>query len=415
KNSKHQFTLFRKDIQYYKFCFYGFFKNLKFFEPFLILFFLEKGLTYTQIGSLYAIREIGINLLEIPTGFMADALGRKRTMISSFTSYILSFIVFYLADGFWLLAFAMICFSFGEAFRTGTHKAMIFDYLKRNQWEDQKVAYYGHTRSWSQMGSALSSLLAALIVLLSGNYQMVFLISTVPYLADLVLVSTYPSYLDGDIKNNSKPVKEKLTEVWQMIRLSFKQTRLFRLFGNLAVYEGLFKASKDYLQPMVVLALLSYSFFPQVSEEQKTAIAIGLIYFAIYSLTAITTRNSGRIVKKIGTLGRTINISLAIGAISTIAIGFMVNHQIPVLAVSIFLLLFIIENLRKPAGISAVADTINPQILATGLSAQSQFDSLFAAVFAFTIGVIADHIGLGTAFITAGGLVLVLFPTLRVK
>jgi len=102
KNSKYQFTLFRKDIQYYKFCLYGFFKNLKFFEPFLILFFLEKGLTYTQIGSLYAIREIGINLLETPTGFMADALGRKRTMISSFTSYILSFIVFYLADGFWL-------------------------------------------------------------------------------------------------------------------------------------------------------------------------------------------------------------------------------------------------------------------------------------------------------------------------
>ena len=28
-----------KDKQYYKFCMYGFFKNLKFFEPFFILFF----------------------------------------------------------------------------------------------------------------------------------------------------------------------------------------------------------------------------------------------------------------------------------------------------------------------------------------------------------------------------------------
>ena len=51
-------TNFERNGQYYKFCAYGFLKNLKFYEPFLILFFLEKGLTFLQIGVLYAIREI---------------------------------------------------------------------------------------------------------------------------------------------------------------------------------------------------------------------------------------------------------------------------------------------------------------------------------------------------------------------
>ena len=86
---------FNKDLQYYKFCIYGFLKNLRFFEPFLILFFLEKGLSFFQIGTLYAIREITINILEIPTGIVADSLGRRRTMIFSFIAYIISFIIFY--------------------------------------------------------------------------------------------------------------------------------------------------------------------------------------------------------------------------------------------------------------------------------------------------------------------------------
>ncbi len=116
---------FEKDLQYFKFCSYGFLKNLRFFEPFLILFFLEKGLSFTQIGTLYAIREISTNILEIPTGVIADALGRRRTMVSSFLAYIVSFIIFYLTESFAYFALAMLCFSsFGEAFRTGTHSRL---------------------------------------------------------------------------------------------------------------------------------------------------------------------------------------------------------------------------------------------------------------------------------------------------
>jgi MFS family permease len=406
---------FRKDLQYYKFSLYGFFKNLRFFEPFLILFFLDKGMSYTQIGLLYAVREVGINILEIPTGIMADLVGRKRTMLMAFSSYIISFGVFYWISGFWPFILAMVCFAFGESFRGGTHKAMIFMYLKMNGWENQKVAYYGHTRSWSQMGSALSSLLAAAIVLISGNYQAVFLLSILPYIADFILIATYPEELDGEIQNNSGSISSRLREVWDSMRLAFQQLTLFRLFGNLALFGGLFKASKDYLQPILVMAVLAVTWAPGVSPENKSTIAIGIIYFIIYSITAATTRNSGKITARIGTLGRTINITLVLGAIISIAVGFLVKKQVPMVAAILFLFLFVIENLRKPVGISAVADNLTPNILATGLSTQSLLESLVSALFAFLLGILADHAGLGVAFITSGIMVLIIFPWLRVK
>ncbi len=114
---------FRKNRQYYRFSLYGFLKNLRLFEPFLMLFFLENGLSFLQIGVLYSLLEIIRNLTEIPSGFLADLIGRKNTLVASFFFYLASFIIFYLATSFLLLALAMGLFAIGDAFRTGTHKA----------------------------------------------------------------------------------------------------------------------------------------------------------------------------------------------------------------------------------------------------------------------------------------------------
>lgn len=119
-----------KDLMYHKFRAYGFLKNLRFFAPFLILFFLEMGLSFFQIGVLFSIREIAITLLEIPTGVVADSCGRRKAMIASFSFYLLSFALFYISPCFSIYALAMVIFAFGETFRSGTHKAMILEYLR---------------------------------------------------------------------------------------------------------------------------------------------------------------------------------------------------------------------------------------------------------------------------------------------
>ena len=44
----------------FKFSMYGFLKNQRYFEPFLILAFRAKGLSFFQIGILIAFREVCI-------------------------------------------------------------------------------------------------------------------------------------------------------------------------------------------------------------------------------------------------------------------------------------------------------------------------------------------------------------------
>ena len=181
-----------------RFCLYGFLKNQRYFEPFLMLVFLDHGLSFFVIGLLLACRDLTVNLLEIPSGALADSFGRRGAMVTSFVAYIISFLLLASAESTSAFFVGMFLYGVGDTFRTGTHKAMIFEWLRRQGRSDERTAVYGLTRSWSQLGSALSGIIAAGFVLISGSYAYVFYFAVIPYLLNLVNLATYPAELDGD-------------------------------------------------------------------------------------------------------------------------------------------------------------------------------------------------------------------------
>jgi len=405
-----------RDLQYYKFCAYGFLKNLRFFEPFLILFFLEKGLTYFQIGTLYAVREISTSILEIPTGIVADSLGRRRTMIYSFISYILSFLIFFCSGKYLLCIPAMILFSFGEAFRTGTHKAMIFEYLLLKGWDDQKVHYYGHTRSWSQIGSAISSLIAAYIVFYSGSYSYIFLFATIPYVLDLLLMITYPKELDGTKRHlQGTEIKQNFIKVIKEFIYSFKNIHIVRAITNLSVFSGFHRATKDYLQPILAAFALSLPVFLYLEESRRSALVIGIVYFIIFTLTSVASRKSGKSAERFHHITVPLNITMTAGFFMGALIGFFYNLQLTLISILLYLGIYLIQNLRKPMGISYVSDMMQPGILATALSAESQITTLFTAIIAVFTGLCADHFGIGSAMIIISLTLLLTTPLFYAK
>ncbi len=407
---------FTKDLQYAKFCTYGFLKNLKFFEAFLVLFFLEKGLNFLEIGILYSIREIVTNILEIPTGLIADILGRRKTMIQSFVAYIISFLIFYFSSSFALFVVAMFFFSIGSAFRSGTHKAMIFEYLKIKGWENQKVHYYGHTRSWSQMGSAISSLVAAGIVFYSGNYSLIFLITSIPYILDLLLMISYPKVLDGERGSFSKDrILISFKDVLKNLLKSFSSLEVFKAMGSLSLFSGYYKASRDFLQPIIKSLALGLPFFLYFENEKRTALLVGFIYFFIFLLTSFSSRRSGRISDKFKSLTIPLNISLITGLGSGFLAGLFYYLNYPAIAVVFFFPVFLVENLRKPMAVSLVTDLFEKNILATILSVESQAISLLAALIAPLIGWMADLYGLGISLAGVSFFLIILSPLVLLR
>lgn len=392
-----------KDIQYRKFCTYGFLKNLRFFDAFLILFLIDKGMTYTQIGILYATREIITNLFEIPSGLIADIYGRKKSLAAALFIFVLSFLIFWLSLNFWLYLFGFLIFGIADAFRSGSHKGMMMDYLKLNNWSNYKSEYYGHTRSWSQRGSAISALLAGLLVFIDGNYQNIFVYSIIPYAINFVLILSYPSEID---RSEKKKKRNSFRDSVKALFCVLKQKSVLKLVSTSAFHTAYLKALKDYIQAIMLGIALLLPGINDIQVDRQNGIIIGILYFIIYLLTAYASQYSSNILKKAPTnlTKKTLLLGLFFGLIC----GIFFIYEIWVWAFVSFTLIFIIENIRKPILTAFVADQVPNEILTSVYSAQSQLRTLFSAIIAFTFGVFADIWGIGFSLVIVSGIMIIL-------
>lgn len=411
---------FPRDRQYKKFALYGLLKNLRFFDPFIILFFRESGLSFTQIGFLISFKSIAINVLEIPSGIFADSVGRRISMILSFMAYILSFLIFFFYTNFFIYLFAMLFFAFGEAFRTGTHKAMILAYLKNHNLLMYKIDYYGHTRSWSQRGSAISSLLAAILVYYTGEYRYIFLWSILPYVIDLFLMISYPKELDftqGRIFQENKNLHDKNKHALRHKMVVFKEVyysfiKMFKLSSvRIAVistssFSAFFKTIKDYIQPIIAQSALVLPLLYFIDEVKRPTILIGLVYSVLFLITSYASRKSSQVQKLIGSSRAGLNILFISGAFATVLIGVFVKIEQSGISILLFIILYIIMNIRKPLGVDYISDNFEDTSMSTALSAESQFETLLATVLAPVLGFFIDILGLGSAIALYGFIML---------
>ena len=157
---------------------------------------MGKGIRLFGIGILIAVREVVVNLCEIHSSFIADYFGRKKELYFCFFFYIISFLRFFGTNFFPAALLAMIFFGLGEAFRSGTHKAMIYSCLDNKGWQKDKTFVYGRTRSVSLRGSAFGFVIGIVLILTVPSINLIFLFSVIPHLLDVLLILSYPQFLD---------------------------------------------------------------------------------------------------------------------------------------------------------------------------------------------------------------------------
>jgi len=387
-----------------RFSLYGFLKNQKYYEPFIILFFLEKGLSFTQIGFLTAFRELCTNITEIPSGALADLYGRRRCMKLSFVSYILSFIVFAYGQKYLHFFLAMFFFAIGEAFRTGTHKAMIFTWLRLQGRSDEKTKVYGYTRSWSKLGSAFSIILATFLVLWSNNYTSIFYYSIIPYVLGLLNFMAYPKELDGQPVQRIR-LQDIFLHLGESLRLSMKVKALRRLILESIGFEGVFKAVKDYLQPILKNMALLIPLFFVMEETRRSAILVGAVYFVLHLASAYASRNSYKITKFTGgeENGARFLWKLAF-IIYLILTPLLFINFYPLVIVS-FIGLYLIQNFWRPILISRfdafATETQGATVLSIESQAKTTSTMLIAPILGMSVDLVKAH-GLGGEFWPVG-------------
>ena len=109
---------------------------LGFYYPVYALLFLEHGLSWEDFGILNGIWALTIILLEVPSGALADTLGRKKLLILGAICMVVEMLalLFSPMNGseyvFLLFALNRIVSGLAEAAVSGADEALAYDSLK---------------------------------------------------------------------------------------------------------------------------------------------------------------------------------------------------------------------------------------------------------------------------------------------
>lgn len=91
------------------------------------LIFLDNGLLFSDIALAMGIYAITVGLLELPTGLIADRIGRKRVFLIALIVQAVSFIILIVGHGTFAVLSGMFFFGAGRAFASGSFEALFID------------------------------------------------------------------------------------------------------------------------------------------------------------------------------------------------------------------------------------------------------------------------------------------------
>lgn len=92
-------------------------------------------ISLTQVAIIDIIILLSALILELPTGALADLIGRKKSISIAFLITALAYFLFAYANSFTWFVVAALGFGLGDALLSGSLEALVFDTLKQNQQE----------------------------------------------------------------------------------------------------------------------------------------------------------------------------------------------------------------------------------------------------------------------------------------
>ena len=137
---------------------YQLFNGIMFSGPIWAVFLLSRGLSLAQFGVVEAFLHVGMLAAQVPTGALADALGRRRLLIAAGFFTAAAELGYVYAPGFALLCAAGAVHGVAFALRTGADEAYLFDALAHDDAEAQFPRMLGGMWAVFQFAGAMSFL-----------------------------------------------------------------------------------------------------------------------------------------------------------------------------------------------------------------------------------------------------------------
>ena len=328
-----------------------------------------KYMTFTQIGVVYSVGLFASILLQLPTGALADIIGRKKVIIIGRLLGIFGYVAYAVANNFWLFLIGEILYQANWAFESGALSALLYDSLKEHGKETE---YYQKTESntffWCTIGMAGASVLGGFLY----RYNI-----HAPYYACIVgatgaFIGAF-FFDEPRIQTTKRTLKGFILQNWNGLKHIFSNNliRSISLFSILIEFVG--------------YAGLWYLYEPRLAQAGFSANTMGLLVAGTYLFRATATKLIPFIQKRVK--NETVPLFLTVSQMVGSALSFIETRAGAI--TSAYLRKFS-DGFRKPILARIQNEQISSEYRATSLSAIALLYNLLLAVAGPFIGIMMD-------------------------
>lgn len=353
--------------------------------PIVVLFMTAKGLSFTQIMVLQSICAFAVVLFDVPTGVIADKVGRKYSVMMGALFWGIGSLLYVYGNTFAIFALSEIMFSFGIALKSGANTALIYDTLKSLGKESEFAKIEGKASSFTFYVLGFGAILSSFVYKI--NINLPYLISA-GFMALSIIASLF--FVEPPIEE--KQEKEVFSYGKQIIE-SFKyilgSEKIKAVIFYFMIFYIFYKSSFWFYQPYMQSVNIPVEYF-------------GFIFFAFNIVAGLSSRYCQQIMNK--TKPRTLTFISILLIASFVMMGFI---HIWVGVAAIFLQQ-IARGIYKPVTEKYLNKHIPSDKRATILSFQSFAGNITAAIAMPFLGILKDKTDIYVSNITMAVIMLIL-------
>jgi MFS family permease len=362
-----------------------------------------RGLSLQEVGLALAVHSAISIVLEVPSGALADAVGRRRVVVAGAILTATSLMVFALAEDIRGFSLALGTLAAGRALVSGSLEAWYVDAVRKLQPDAALTTALSRGATAEALAMGAGALAGGCLAAFTGRhggllpvYGWVAVVAAAAALAFAAAAGLLISEPPGaTVTVDSRPLGRRTLDILSVAHTEAAASLTVRLILVMAIAFGLCTGTVELLWQPRVTALFG--------GKQVEGLALGAMAAASMATIAAGARLSPTASARLGASRAYIAaisftaVGIALAGLAAGAVDFAIAY----------LLLYGALGVVEPVHYQLLNDAVGPTARATILSAESvamQSGALFASIGA---GALATSHGTRTAWLVAAGVLAV--------
>ncbi len=339
---------------------------------------MEVGLNPFQLLLVGAVLEGSVLITEVPTGIVADAFSRRRSVIIGYAILAIGFLVWASVPNLWMILIAQVFWALGFTFTSGAQEAWIADEVG----DDSVGAVFLRSAQIGQLAAFLGIFVGVSLAIV--DLQIPFFVSGILFL-----------FLSGFLfvfmaERNFKPAGS-VDGVFGGIKVTLRSSAS-AIRGRAAIVftlavVAIFGASYEAFDRLWPAHLLQQVNLPELAGLDP------LVWFAVIAsgglllgagITGVVGK-TGAVTTRTGPT-RTLAVLTALLTVTLFAFAF--TSSLLALVITYWVVVAL-HHSSRPVVLTWINRGLDPSVRATVISMHSQGDSLGQVTFGPVIGIIA--------------------------